>query len=254
MMICMRGRPLCSLAVATLVAFAVTPSAASAANEPWAVTPISPADGSAFTVSPTANGVTVEIRSPNLFPAGTRAEVEFSTETTLGQNGTLADDKRVGYGLAAPRDSDPYQMGGPVSTLAFRYPGTYYVQYNAYVTDYAYDGQVWCPSIVPGGIGNCLFVSPVFSFRVVAPSPTTPPRPPPATSTSTSDWSLSRQTAVNKVRNHVARYLKGRQIKITCRRDDRAMLTCRARYVRKGKVRRKTIGVWRDSTGVHLDL
>lgn len=246
------------LAAAVAGLFVALPGVASA-NEAWPVTPLKPANGGVYGITPpTADGrvgsVGAELQTPLRFPPGTHAVIEVNAENVTGQDGTLADDKNVSFGLLYPRDSDPSLWAGTVSAGAFRQPGTYYFQFHANVADYYNDGAQWCPALAPTASGLCLFVSPVFTFTIQAPpAPVVAPPPPPAATAPRAPvtYSLSRYGAVTGVTKYVKRRLKGRQVKATCTRDDVDAFDCRVRYRRAGKRRSARIEVLRDASGLH---
>lgn len=222
-------------------------SGAARANVPWDVTPITPANGGVYGLSsPTPDGkvgaVAAEFASSVAFPAATaglfgspaQAVMEVSPEQTLGQDGTLADDKLVSFGVLYARDSDPSRFAGSVSAGAFLYPGTYYFQYSTNV-----------PNQLPER-----YLSPIFSFTVVAPTPpqpaTTPTSP---TVPSSPSYRLSRRRAISKAKRYVGRRLKGKRARASCSRLNASRLECRVRYARGKRKSAVTVAVYRDSGG-----
>lgn len=240
--------------VLALGVWAVVPSQA-AGSEPWPIAPLNPVNGGVYGITPpTADGrvgaVATEIQSPVQLPSGTQAVMEITAENVPGQDGTLADDKRVSIGTLYVRDSDPSRWVGQVSAGAFQHPGTYYFQYSALVHDRYDDGKTYCASIPPGTGGLCTYASPVFTFRIQAPS-APPPNP---VANREPQYRLGHYTAVTRVKSYVVRRLKGRRVRAACTRDDVTQFTCRVRYVRKGRTRRATIEVYRDAIGLHYSI
>lgn len=225
------------------------------ASEAWPITPLNPANGGVYGITPpTADGrvgaVATEIQSPVQLPSGTQTVMEITAENVQGQDGTLADDKQVSIGILYVRDSDPSRWYGQVSAGAFQRPGTYYFQYSALVHDRYDDGKVYCSSIPPGSDGLCTYASPVFTFAIRAPTPS-------ATSPAVDDepqYRLGYYTALTKVKSYVKRRFKGRRIRATCSRNDPSQFACRVRYVRKGRTRRVRIKVYRDAIGLHYSV
>jgi hypothetical protein len=89
----------------------------------------------------------------------------------------------------------------------------------------------------------------MFSIQASAPKP--PPVAVPTPTPTASVFRLTHYTAVTKVKAYVVRQLKGRRVKATCTRDDASQFTCRVRYVRRNKVRRITIEVYRAENGLN---
>lgn len=244
--------------------FAVLLAAPGAAmgNEAWDVTPITPSDGGVY--QPEARGGTAaEFRSAvTAFPTFQSASLEVSREATVGQDGTLADDKLAAVATLRQRDSDRAQFYGWFSGAPYASPGTYYFQMSAFVADYA-NGESYCPGVAPNASGSCLFVSRVFSYTVQAPTPAAPPPPTaapaapgPATAEPPADEatpayrpapSLTRTAAVARARKHGRGALRLHGISAVCVRQDHAAFRCRiSGKNRKGRTRRASVTVYRE--------
>jgi hypothetical protein len=227
-----------------------------AANEPWSVTPLTPADGGRYTKSsPTPDGkvgsVAVEFSTAQALPPSTQAIIEINTEPTPGQDGTLADDKRASFGVLYPRDSDPSKWYGSASAGAFLYPGTYYFQVSALVLDRFDDGVQWCPTVPAGSSGLCTYLSPVFTMTVLAPPPIAPPAvtPTPKPSAPTLTLAAARVKAISYAR----KTWKGTKIKASCARLAAASFRCTVRYTRKKKARRVKVDVYRQGSRLYAE-
>lgn len=197
-------------------------------------------------------------------PAGVAGmSFEISAEQTLGQDGTLADDKRVGLGTLTRRDSDPSKWFGTYSTSAFRNPGrTYYFQYVATVVD----SPLNKPNICPGAatyVVTCTVASAIFSLRVEQPPPavTAPPTSTPAQG-GPPDLGpsplLSMTSAVSSARRYARRRWNARTPRVSCRRDpdlatdpvrSRRMARCRVSWRSKGRSRARWVEVYRRDSG-----
>jgi hypothetical protein len=229
-------------------------AADAAANEPWNVTPLTPANGGRYTKSnPTPDGkvgsVAVEFASDRALPPSTYATIEINTEPTPGQDGTLADDKRASFGLLYPRDSDPSRWYGSASAGAFLYPGTYYFQVSASVLDSSDDGAQWCSTVPPGSFGSCRYVSPVFTMTVLAPPPLMVP-PSVAPSVKPPAPTLRLAVAKAKAISYARKTWRGTKIKASCGRIDAQSFTCTVRYTRRKKTRRVELDVYRKGSTV----
>jgi hypothetical protein len=241
-------------AAACLVALPASPAFAADEVVPWPVAPMAPANGGTYQQQFRAPGekvgsAPVEVQSPAAFPTGRQAVIEVSAETTLGQDGTLADDKIVSLGTAYPRDSDPSKFYGTMSAGALLRPGTYYFQWSLRHLDFSYQTTGNCPGWTPGASASCRFVSPIFTFTIVAPPPApapaaSPPARAPSSQVTGSDDSgeqeLERSEAVSEARDWLrSRYRswrKGTKRSVTCRATDYAwQRRCAAtwRYKRK---------------------
>jgi hypothetical protein len=250
-------RAMTCLTASITVALLLTPASAGA-NEPWAVTPVMPANGATFSPSsPTPDGrvgaVGGEMTSPVRLPAGTQTRVEITAENVPGQDGTLADDKVVSLGVLYARDSDPLQWTGSISAGAFLRPGTYYLQFSASVLDSYNDDVTYCSNVTPGSVGLCLYVSPVFTFTIAAP-PAATPTPTPNAGTperdATPNLRLSRAQAASGVKRWVARRYHGKRLTATRSRMEAARFNCRVRYVRAGARREIFVEARRTESGL----
>ncbi len=244
-------------AVAATAALCSPPAAG--ALESWQVTPLSPANGATYPLRTPSTGAPVfevEMQTPQALGATDQAAIEFSREPTLGQDGTLADDKQINLGTARKRDSDPTKWWGTASVIPFLSPGTYYFQWRVLTQDRYDDGVQTCSNVAPGQTGLCTYASPVFSFTVAAPTPVPPPAPAPASSDPASrpvTDALSHRSAVSAARRYAQRRLHGTQVKVACSREDESAFICRVRYRRKGRVKRVSVTVYRDSGRVYVE-
>ena len=144
----------------TGVAFAMPGIAGATAPIPG-YAPVEPVEGQAFvTGTPWIN---FEIQaSPGLTGIGSYMRLEIARENVPGQDRTLGDDLLLMPArLMSERDSAPgrYQTGSIMFDYWNQIPATYYFQ--TYISDQVYGGTP-------------LYVGPVQTFRIEAPSAPTP--------------------------------------------------------------------------------
>lgn len=143
--------------------------ATSASAVDWPVAPLTPVNGGVYSTDTSNTSFAAELQAPTAVSGGTQTVIELASEPTLGQDGTLANDKQIGFGLLYKRDSDPTKWFGSYSTLLYRTPGTYYFQYSVLVLQSISDTSQSCPGVPIGNPALCTYISPVMSFQVVAP-------------------------------------------------------------------------------------
>ena len=130
----------------------------------WQIVSLVPQNGATYGTDKVNTSWAAELQSATILPIG-QARMEVSAEPTLGQDGTLADDKTVGSGLLSRRESDPSKWYGSFSTRAFAFPGTYYFQYSYLVTQYSYDTVPYCGKPIGSSATMCLYVSPIIDRK-----------------------------------------------------------------------------------------
>jgi hypothetical protein len=132
---------------------------AAASPYPLGETSVTPAPDSAIQVIP-KTGVPVSFTVPA--PAQLLfATVEFSSQSVIGPDGTLADESRVAFGLLFAHGSGGLTYSGTSKWLN-NAPGTYYFQFSG--TKVA-GLSVTCP----GGESTCLYASQIYRVRIPEP-------------------------------------------------------------------------------------
>jgi len=124
------------LALCLLVALLLASPAIALAAEPLNFTSLTPAEGASV---PVGRQVSFEMRSNAGYPVS--PSIEVSTQPTLGQDGTLANDYLVDQALYLGRsDADPTAYRGATATNArlgwIGTPGTYYWQVRVSYEEY----------------------------------------------------------------------------------------------------------------------
>jgi hypothetical protein len=165
---CARSCASSLLAIAFVLASSAPAQATTYPTAPIAVAAMTPADGSVITTTSLPFQASITTSG---FPTGTIGTVivEITTQNVAGQDGSLADDNRVGFWLFGRSDANPAIYSGLMNTGPFwaSTPGTYYWQASTLYAD---------PTL-----GLETLLSPVFTIVVAAPPPPpAPPSPPPA--------------------------------------------------------------------------
>lgn len=199
-----------------------TPALAGERNEVLAVTSESPASGA--TVAPGA--VSFEVSSPQAHLSG--MELEVSTSTLPGQDGTLADDFRKELLFLHESDAFPGKYRGEASYFPSisswdATPGTYYWQVSA--TEYELSP--------PFEIIH--YISPVFTLTIA--SPTAAPAPTPTLApTSEAEEPAPPTLTLYEARRAVPRAIKHRTghtphiLKNICTKISSAESVCHASW------------------------
>jgi hypothetical protein len=104
-----------------MAAFGLLGPSANALGVDWQVVSLVPKDGGNYVTDTVNTTFGTEFQTPIILPAG-QVTMEVAAGRTLGQDGTLADEKRVGLGLLSRGDSDPSKWSGSFTTQAFGVP------------------------------------------------------------------------------------------------------------------------------------
>jgi hypothetical protein len=205
-------------------------------------TPIAPAIGAKFAAPTSPATYKVAFEFQGAVPGSSFAAVEVSRTPTVGQDGTLANDLRVGDGIVQQRDSDPSRFAG-VATVAFQTtPGTYYYQYSESVVNSA--DTTNCPNSPPWA--SCVLASPIYSFTVEAVQPaaqpqTATPQNAPRPLTVAAAKTAARYLAVHAWGAHKPKVASTHRVSAS-------QVTCRLTWRTKaGKKRSRTVKVKRTS-------
>jgi hypothetical protein len=146
-----------------MAAFGLLGPSANALGVDWQVVSLVPKDGGNYVTDTVNTTFGTEFQTPIILPAG-QVTMEVAAGRTLGQDGTLADEKRVGLGLLSRGDSDPSKWSGSFTTQAFGVPGTYYFQYS-YTAVQSSGTVAYCGAPL-GTTVSCTYITPVMSFHV----------------------------------------------------------------------------------------
>jgi hypothetical protein len=213
-------------------------------------TPVTPLNGGLYT-PPTSPSILFEFSTTNSVLPGNSVWVEVSRESTLGQDGTLANDKRIAYGLLIQRDSDPsHWYTGVAASWSV---GAYYFQYSATLNDYDYGPSTKCPG--QQAPTSCLYASPVFSFTIQNPQPQPQPQPQPSDgSGSTPVEHLTMATGKSRALRYARRHFHARNPTARCERVDPSDVLCHVRWLRAGRRHHKDIEAYKESGVIYVHV
>jgi hypothetical protein len=156
-----RSLRLCGVTVLVWALLAAAAGSVVASPYPLGESGVTPAPGSALKV--TSKGVPVSFTTPE--PAQLLfAMVEISSQNSLGPDGTLADDRRIGFGLLFSRGSSGLTFAGR-SLWSKSVPGTYYFQFSGPKVTGLSARDTRCP----GGETTCLYASQVYGVTIPEP-------------------------------------------------------------------------------------
>ena len=171
----LRGVFVAVVAVVAVVALGVPGSALADAFTAQLIVPV---DGTTYSVSGPGRFAAEFQTNPQIPPGITQFIVEVNSEPTLGQDGTLANDLRKGFGVMYRRDSDPTKWAGSFTMFGGMPAGTYYFQYSGLNHQNFYDTFQSCATFPVGSDVLCIYASQIMSFTAVdaaaTPAPTQP--------------------------------------------------------------------------------
>jgi hypothetical protein len=210
---------LCGVTVLVWALLAAAAGSVVASPYPLGESSVTPAPGSELDVPP--KGLPVSFTTPG--PAQLLfATVEISSQNALDPDGTLADDRRIGFGLLFARGSSGLTFSGN-SIWSKSVPGMYYFQFSGLKVTGLSGRNARCPAGEP----TCLYTSQVYSVMI--------PEPPPAST----GWISGRNFAylsANQARTIVRRAIrreagrKPRNLRYRCHRRTDATFACKASW------------------------
>jgi hypothetical protein len=216
-----RRSGVCAVTLLLWAVLATAAGSAVASPYPLGESSVTPAPGSAIQVTP--KGVPVSFTTP--VPAQLFfAMAEISSQNALGPDGTLADERRVGFGLLFAHGSGGLRFSG-MSQWTSTAPGTYYVQFSGTKVAGLSGRNAKCP----GGEPTCLYASQVYSVTIPKPRrPST--RWIPARTRARSHLSArqARRIVRRAIRRETGR--KPRNLVYRCGRKTRAAFVCESSW------------------------
>jgi hypothetical protein len=210
----------CGLTLLLCALLAAAAGSVVASPYPLGESSVTPAPGSALEVPP--KGLPVSFTTPTPLQL-VFAMVEISPRYILDPDGTLADGRRVGFGLLFAHGSGGLTYSG-TSVWTNRQPGTYYVQFSGVKASALSSRSAKCP----GGEPTCLHASGVYSVTI--------PEPPPASTGWIPGRTRSAYLSARQARAIVRRAIRReagrepRNLRYRCHRRTDATFACKASW------------------------
>lgn len=229
-------RLLTAACLAAIASLALSTGSATADVRPFAVKSATPTDGATL---PQTSTITFQVKTDDPVTFG---RIEVATQPTLGQDGTLAAEFTVPWGLIVSTtrgDAFPDTYTGTAFPYALPSTGGTYYWQMSYTKSETLSG--------PPYVQTSTYTSPVYRFVIAATTPpAATPTPPPSTTPTTPTptplyLTLGQATADVKIaiKDHTG--LSARSLKRTCKRRSDATFSCEVAWSTTTRMRPSTV-------------